>query len=385
MTTPAIDTEALLANAAWVHRLARRLLRDTDAAEDAAQDALAAALAHPEGFGSRERLRRWLAGTLRHLAGHTRRRQREQRAREARAARPEATDGGFAALERVRLRQRLVEAVLALDEPYRQAIVLRFFEELPPRAIARRLNVSSDTVRQRVARGLARLRARLDRETAGGREAWATALLPLARATRQGILGAEATLVGTKTAAAVGVGLALAAGAWWWRERPRDTGTAPLAAERSQGTGATTRAAMREQMSLPAELSARTAAGAEEAESLLVRVVDPHGNPLPDAWLFRLDEQGQAVALPVDAAGTRAREARERPRLSRRTRAGARRRGRGPRAGGPRDHAGPARGGGARGHAARGRRRAARAAGPRGAVERRSARGAAVVAPHARR
>lgn len=43
------------------------------------------------------------------------------------------------AVERAELRKMLVEAVLGLEAPYRDAVILRYFESLPPRSF-----VSSD-------------------------------------------------------------------------------------------------------------------------------------------------------------------------------------------------------------------------------------------------
>jgi hypothetical protein len=71
--------------------------------------------------------------------------------------------------------------VLALEEPYRETVLLRYFENLPPRAIARRLAVPVETVRTRLKRALETLRARLDRDY-GARGAWSLALVPFARA-----------------------------------------------------------------------------------------------------------------------------------------------------------------------------------------------------------
>jgi hypothetical protein len=84
-------------------------------------------------------------------------------------------------LAREESRARVVEALRALEEPYRSTLLLRYFEDLPPRAIARREGVPVETVRTRIKRGLECLRARLDREYGGDRGAWGAALLPLAR------------------------------------------------------------------------------------------------------------------------------------------------------------------------------------------------------------
>jgi hypothetical protein len=50
--------------------------------------------------------------------------------------------------------------LLALDEPYQTAIFLRYFEDLPPRAICRRTGANLATVKSRLQRGLVLLRAR---------------------------------------------------------------------------------------------------------------------------------------------------------------------------------------------------------------------------------
>lgn len=41
----------------------------------------------------------------------------------------------------------LLDAVERLDAPYREAIVLRFLDELPPRAFAQRLELPVNTLR----------------------------------------------------------------------------------------------------------------------------------------------------------------------------------------------------------------------------------------------
>ena len=72
------DALALLAEADWVHRLARSLLQDAHLAADAAQDALVAAIQRPPEFAlDRRRLRSWLARVVRNRAVDLLRRRRE--------------------------------------------------------------------------------------------------------------------------------------------------------------------------------------------------------------------------------------------------------------------------------------------------------------------
>jgi len=58
-------------------------------------------------------------------------------------------------------------------------MLLRFFGNLPPRDVARRLQVPVETVRTRIKRALAMLRARLDSLHGGDRRAWCVMLVPL--------------------------------------------------------------------------------------------------------------------------------------------------------------------------------------------------------------
>ncbi|HEX6811877.1 MAG TPA: sigma-70 family RNA polymerase sigma factor [Planctomycetota bacterium] len=168
---------ALLADAASLRRLAESLLSPGDA-EDVVQDASLAAL-------SRQGLRHpglWLRGVVRNLSLRMRRGQVRRRARERIAASAEADPRDPASLAvQAELIRDVGTAVHALDEPFREAVLLRFWHGLPVDAIAARLCVPRNTVRSRLQRGLARLRERLDREY-GERERWVLSLagfLPL--------------------------------------------------------------------------------------------------------------------------------------------------------------------------------------------------------------
>lgn len=174
-----VPPEELLAHAGWVRRLARALVRP-DGVDDAVQDTWVAALgARTETVDTRS----WLGGVLRNVVRQGRRSERRRAARERR------TDGGDGRdplpqagdlAESAELAQRAVRAVLDLEEPYRTTLLLRYLEELTAEAIAARQGVPGSTVRNRLRRGLARVRERLDREH-GGRSAWCALLAPLAR------------------------------------------------------------------------------------------------------------------------------------------------------------------------------------------------------------
>jgi len=156
-TRPAVPP-SMLEHAHWVRGLAARLAHDTHEAEDLAQETWLAFLRAPlDGVRAP---RGFLGGILRHRWRVLRRSERRRGEREARAAREELAPSAAEALERAEVARVLMELVLALEEPFRSAILLRYGEELAPRAIAARLGVPLGTVESRLRRGLARLRAR---------------------------------------------------------------------------------------------------------------------------------------------------------------------------------------------------------------------------------
>ncbi len=179
MTTAmtAITPEALLAHHQWVRSLARSLVRDPNAADDLVQETWLAALRSPPRNASS--IRAWLGRVLRNTARQNARGESRRRARERAVALPEGLSPAAAeVVARADAQQIVVQTVLALDEPGRSAILLRFFDELPPREIAKHLDVPVETVRARIRRALDRMRADLDREH-GGRREWALVLAPV--------------------------------------------------------------------------------------------------------------------------------------------------------------------------------------------------------------
>lgn len=167
-----LDPGALLDQSAWLRGLAGGLLRDDATAEDVAQEAwLASAgarIRHP---------RAWFGRVVRNLAHRHHRGEIRRREREKAVARPERRDEEASVLvERAELHSRLVARLLELDEPYRETLLLRYFEDLSPVEIASRSEIPEATVRTRLQRGLARLRTKL-----GERDPdWRQALVPIA-------------------------------------------------------------------------------------------------------------------------------------------------------------------------------------------------------------
>ncbi|HEY6034001.1 MAG TPA: sigma-70 family RNA polymerase sigma factor, partial [Kofleriaceae bacterium] len=168
-----MDAKQLLADAAWLRRLASALAGESDADDVVQESWIAAWRKQPDGDRP---LRPWLAKVARDVVGMRRRGERRRLARDAQLVDDREVEAPDAMLERVRLHRILADLVLALAEPYRSTIVACFFEGKSAAQLARELGIPDATVRARVREGLARLRTGLDRET-GTRKAWAALVL----------------------------------------------------------------------------------------------------------------------------------------------------------------------------------------------------------------
>lgn len=166
--------DELTRHAAALRGLACALLRDPHAADDVTQATLQQALHRPDLAPGP--LGGWLSRTLVNFVRQWRRGERRRLRREAQLP-PRAAPGTPAdILARRELLCAVTDAVLQLEEPYQTAVFLRYFEDLPPRRIAARTGASVATVKSRLARGLAQLRARLDQRSRDGGPPWRRAL-----------------------------------------------------------------------------------------------------------------------------------------------------------------------------------------------------------------
>jgi RNA polymerase sigma-70 factor (ECF subfamily) len=180
--SPAGRLEELATHAGWLRRIARALVRDDDAAADVVQEALIQAWERPPVVTPELSGRPWLLHVVRRRAQDLRRGQRRRARREEIAI--EVADTTVSTPEElvgsVELHRAIAAAVAALDEPYREAVVLRHYEGLSAAEIAQRLGVPAGTIRWRLKEGLDRVRRRLDGDC-GGRRRWMVALAPLVR------------------------------------------------------------------------------------------------------------------------------------------------------------------------------------------------------------
>jgi RNA polymerase sigma-70 factor (ECF subfamily) len=231
----------LPAHGRWVRQLARTLVRDEASAEDLAQEAQLAALRRADSIGGA--LGPWLARVTRNFARRGWRDAARRLNRERAAARPEAVPGADESAARLEIQRRLVEELAALEPALREVLVRRFFDGWSSARIARASREPAATVRWRLQRGLAELRARLDRRGGDGIE-WRLALLPvcgsswpwsdwrahvrpLVAGAVQGVLTMKLT---TQVLAAGALLAAVGLGIWWNGAREEPLPSAPLAA-----------------------------------------------------------------------------------------------------------------------------------------------------------
>jgi RNA polymerase sigma-70 factor (ECF subfamily) len=311
------DLQDLLAQSGWLRKLALHLVETPDQADDLVQDTLHKALQRPPRLADRESgPRAWLARVMRNLASNRRRDEGARAWHERAASRPEEWTPGEIE-ERVRLQRTLADAVLGLEEPYRSAITLHYFEGIAPREIAERQGITYDAARQRIARGVAMLRARLDREHGGDRSAWCAIL---AGAIRKGapvphpwgpaLLEGLLMSTGAKVLVGAVVVASLTSFLLWGpiRSEPRAPTPAPLA-----GTPAPTLSPPPPQEESPSNLpDARSplasskpevsgAAPIDRDRDLHGEVVDPNGRPVAGASIdvFR-NESSEYTFLDVE-------------------------------------------------------------------------------------
>lgn len=296
-----LDPQRLLRHTAWLRVLARELVGDHQRAEDVVQDTCVAALEHPPRSAvSDVGLRAWLATVVRNLASMQARGDQRRRAREQRAARPEGLPSVAEAVERVAVQRELVDAVLALDPADRDVVVLRFFEELPPRTIAKRLGLSNSAVRSRLSRALGKLRARLDQSHGGDGRSWAVALVGLARRARHmSPLATTVTgslIVNSLSKVILAVAIVLAAAFVWVRLDPLGAGATEFSVVEAPASRAGERAdlglltptskdepqalAQRNEVELPTEQEAVRTQTDQPRLIVHARFVDPEQQPI---------------------------------------------------------------------------------------------------------
>ncbi|MBK8101003.1 MAG: sigma-70 family RNA polymerase sigma factor [Planctomycetes bacterium] len=202
MTEPTAHLPRLLAEEPFVRALASELLAG-DPDEIVQQTWLRALEATPAHL---QQPRSWLLRVMRNLAHNLRRGERRRKQREQDVAAADCVPSSADLMLREEQRRQVVRAVDALPRELRAVVLLRWFEGLPPRLIAARLDVPVTTVWNRLRSALALLRERLDADHGGHRHAWA---LPLAASGLGIAIGGVSMSLQTKVFAAAVVLLCL--------------------------------------------------------------------------------------------------------------------------------------------------------------------------------
>ena len=164
-----------------LRRIAQAILRDVHGAEDAVQDAWLAATQQSERVGAG-----WLRTVVRR--GALRRRQRA-RSLPTEISLEQTAEPAAERIGRAEAALQVAAAIQALPPDYRDVIERRFWDDQPPRVIAKELGMEPKAVRNRLHRALIRLREEL-----GGLGLWGvlaqpkTAPLPAAKAAASGEL-----------------------------------------------------------------------------------------------------------------------------------------------------------------------------------------------------
>ena len=268
-------------------------------------DALARALAGPDADDVVQRTwlqavgrdpatirrpRQWLASVVRGVASTLHRASARRRDHERAASRRDLAPSSVELLELQERRRELVDAVDALPEPQRVVVLLRYFEDLPPRRIAEHLDVPVTTVTSRLRAAIGALRKRLD-DRHGDRKAWLLPILPANAASAAVGAGVLAMTTGTKVAAVTGVSLLTVLALWtsgvWPGSSPHSPGgptePPPLTAEASREPGSQPPGLARDR------LATTTPSGASTSGELVVDVTyREDGAPVTDllvvAW-----------------------------------------------------------------------------------------------------
>lgn len=281
---PAPPTDLLLAHAEFVASLSARLVRPGADAEDLQQETLLSALQHPPADAGA--LRAWLGKVARNHALQNQRARMRRAAREQWASSEEALPSTDEIVARENARRGVVEALTKLDEPYRSTLLLRFYEDLPPREVARRTGVPVETARTRIKRGLALLREDLDRRSSGDRSAWVSALMPLAapKLALEQAGGGAGSVLGVVLLVLGGVVATLAVAVW--NSAADDSAPTPVAASPQSaplGSGA------------PSAANALAAQRATSVRARLVRVVRADDSPVANVLVrWRSAAEGAA-------------------------------------------------------------------------------------------
>jgi RNA polymerase sigma factor (sigma-70 family) len=310
-SSPQPDFGELLAHAEFLRNLARQLCAtDAHGAEDLAQDVWVAALERPPP--GRGRMSSWLAAVALNLRFSKLRRPSKHQDLDQHGL-PQR--GPSDELERAALseaRRTVALAVQSLRNPYREILLLRFWEDLDLKEVARRVDRPLETVRTQLKRALAELRAELSSERE--EDEVASLLLLVARPRSERPMAPAPSTWAAPTAAA---GIALVGALGWLAATRAEEAPLELAAAREVGLPSaaleaprtavdpTDRVAVAADRTEPVGTSESSSAPgpADPAPATEFIVVDQQGAPVGDAEVHALTAQGWVERGRTDASG----------------------------------------------------------------------------------
>ena len=277
---PPLPAELLQRHAKGLRALARGLLRDEHAAEDVVQETWTLALGKPPR--DRAHAGSWLRQVALSLALKRRRGEGRRALREQRVARREETPGVDETVAHREVLRCVTDAVLGLEEPYQTAVILRYYEDLSPREIARRLGVPVATVDSQLHRARATLRRRLTART-GDRDGWMHALAALT-----GWRGRVLTTAGTATLGGIPMFIKLTlglatAGLLWTGLVPANGSGAPVTSPPAGRTPGTAPARASGSSALQGGAAATSDAARDGAGRVAVETADGAARSVPRA------------------------------------------------------------------------------------------------------
>jgi RNA polymerase sigma factor (sigma-70 family) len=173
------ELEKLMSELSWLKRLAIALVRNESDANDLVQDTWLVAAEHAPTDG--RPLKPWLSRVALNLVRMRSRGSKRRRAREA-SVEPSAEGSPTPdqLVSRLRAQRVVADEILRLAEPYRNTILLHYFEDLSSAEIARRSGIPEGTVRRRLKTALDQLRGRLHAEERKTGQPVVAVLAPLA-------------------------------------------------------------------------------------------------------------------------------------------------------------------------------------------------------------
>ena len=282
------ELERLMSQLSWLKRLAIALVRDESDANDLVQETWLIAAEHAPTDG--RPLKPWLSRVALNLVRMRSRASTRRRAREA-AVEPssEKSPTPDELVGRLRAQRVVADEVLRLAEPYRNTVLLHYFEDLSSAEIARRSGIPEGTVRRRLKVALDELRDRLHAEERKTGQAVIAALAPLAvkqAAASAGRAALGVVLVKKVIAVVVVVVGLLLLGGKLYKHHAR-TSAPPAAAEARLG-------------------SAAARSPATPSESHIVITVTDRAGPVADALVRCAPTDGDVVVVKTASDGNAA-------------------------------------------------------------------------------